>query len=140
MVTLTLIKTFFSHIVGIITLCIVIALGTVAGIEYLSAKHTTTELDAANTKIGDLSTAVADKTEAASECSAGVAATVAANAQASSEAQVAVEETAVKASMYNDHAAKILAQKPVGTDDYTNSKALMNDLIANRQAQLEATK
>lgn len=136
MVTLTLIKTFFSHIVGILTLCVFVALGSALGIEHISNSHLTTQLDTANTTIGSLRNAVAEKTKAASECSAGVDAAATASAQASSEAQVAVNETQVKASMYDTHATKILTQKPVGNDDYANSKALMDQLVTDRQAQL----
>lgn len=137
MFTLTFIKAFFSHWLGISFLVIILALGGYAAVERSSLKTAETTITTQATKIGSLQAEAAQFQQAASDCSAGTAAVQTADVAASASAAIAVSEADIKAKVFTNNAKKIRAQKPASSDDYTASKLLMDQLIDSRQAQLK---
>lgn len=135
MFTFAAIKAFFSGAINLIFIAIVVALLTALGASYMSNKSKQAEIESLNTKLGAVQTAAQEFQGAASDCSAGVAAVASSEASATQAASEAVAIATVKANMFDSHASATLAAKPVGTDDYANSKALMDQLIQDRQNQ-----
>jgi predicted lipid-binding transport protein (Tim44 family) len=129
-----LIKAFFSHWLGIVIGVTVIVLALFCTVEYFHIRTLNTTIASLNQKIGSSQATAAQFEAAASDCSANTQALAQADAAATASAAVAVSEATVKAKTRTAHAKTILAQKPTGTDDYANSKALMDQLIDNRQA------
>jgi type II secretory pathway pseudopilin PulG len=140
MLSLTGIKAFFSGAINIVFISIIVALCTIIGVSYLSNQSKQKEIESLNTKLGAVQTASQEFQSAASDCTAGVSAVQASEAAATQASSEAVAVAEVKASTYDKHASAVLNAKPVGTDDYKNSVALMNSLIDNRQSQLGNSK
>lgn len=135
MFTFAAIKAFFSGAINIVFISLIVALCTIIGVSYMSNRSKEKEIETLNAKLGAVQTAAQEFQGAASDCSAGVAAVATSEASATEAASHAVAIATVKANMFDSHASATLAAKPVGTDDYTNSKALMDQLITDRQAQ-----
>lgn len=129
-----LIKAFFSHWIGITIAVIVLLLALFSTVQFFHIKTLNTTITSQNQQIGSLKTEAAQFQDAATTCSNNTQALAKADAEATASAAVAVSEADVKANMYTDHANTLRTQKPAGTDDYANAKALMNQLIDNRQA------
>jgi hypothetical protein len=140
MLTLTFLKAFFSHWLGISFAVIVLILGGVAGFEHYENTHLTANIATLNQQLGAIKANDAQWQGAASDCSAGAAAVAASGAEVTAAAVQAVSEATVQTAPKVTFAKKILAQKYTGTDDYANAKTLMNQLIDQRQAELKGAK
>jgi hypothetical protein len=140
MLSLTGIKAFFSGAINIVFISIIVALCTIIGVSYLSNQSKQKEIETLNGKLGVAQTEAAQFQGAASDCTAGVSAVQASEAVADQAVSEAVSVATVKTQMYDNHASTVLNAKPAGTDDYANSKALMESLIDNRQSQLVTPK
>jgi predicted negative regulator of RcsB-dependent stress response len=138
MFTLAAIRAFFKGGINIVFISVIVALCTIIGVSYLSNKSKEKEIESLNAKLGAVQTAAQEFQGAASDCSAGVTAVAASEASATQAASEAVAVATVKANTYDAHASAVLSAKPVGTDDYANSKALMDSLVADRQSSLGA--
>jgi hypothetical protein len=136
MLTLAIIKGFFSHWVGISFLVILLAVGGYAAIERHEVNSLSKTITTQDQTIGSLKANIAQWTGAASDCSASVANAAAASSEASANSVEAVSEAAVATAPKKTFAKKILDQKPTSSDDYTASNTLMGQLIDQRQSEL----
>lgn len=127
-----LIKAFFSHWVGLLISVIILCLLVFGVAEYFHIKDLNQTIATQQTALGQVKAISAQFEDAASACSAGTAAIAASETAATAAAASAVAVAEVKAKTYEDHATTVLKQKPAGTDDYANSKQLMDELIDHR--------
>jgi len=132
--SLALIKAFFSHWFGILITVIILCLLVFGVAEYFHIKDLNETIATQQTALGQAKAVSAQFESAASECSAGTAALAASETAANVASASAVAVAEVKAKTYEDHATAVLNEKPVGNDDYANSKKLMDDLIDHRTA------
>lgn len=136
MFTIAAIKAFFKGGINIFFVSLIVALLTIIGVSYMSNKAKDKEIASLNTKLGAVQTSAVEFQTAANDCTAGVTAVQASEAAATQAASDALAKVQIKADQYDKHASKILSTKPTGSDDYTNSKALMDQLVTDRQAQI----
>lgn len=137
MFTFAAIRAFFKGGINIVFVSVIVALLTIIGVSYLSNQSKQKEIETLNDKLGAAQTEAAQFQGAASDCTAGVAAVQASEAAADQAVSEAVSVASVKAQIYDKHASAVLNAKPIGTDDYANSKALMEQLIDNRQSVIQ---
>ena len=127
-----LIGAFFKHPFGIFISIVIVVLALFGVAEYFHIKDLNQTIATQQTALGQAKAISAQFEDAASACSTGTAALAASETAASVAAASAVAVAEVKAKTYEDHATTVLKQKPAGTDDYANSKQLMDELIDRR--------
>lgn len=130
--SLSLVGAFFKHPFGIFITIVVFLLGLLGFVEYMHIKDLNSTIATQNQALGQAKAISAQFQDAASACSTGTAALAASETAATVSAASAVAVASVKAKTYENHATAVLARKATGTDDYANSKQLMNELIDNR--------
>ena len=134
--SLALVQAFLKHPVGIIVTILVAVLIGFATFEHHENTALTAQIATLNQQLGAVNTNDAQWQATADACSKATAAVVASEAQATVNATSAVAAVQPTVQSKQTFAKQIMAQKPASSDDYTAAKALMGQLIDQRQQEI----